>query len=104
MATQSTTRKHSQAEKKHLQAVALLNRVYAMAMDETLPAPVQVQAAKLYLSKVMPDLKSVAHSGEMIQHVTGIDIRIIDGAGTRSPLELGQIGSGQIAGPQAQAH
>ena len=34
-----------------------------MALDENLPPSIQLNAMKLFLSKVMPDLKAIEHSG-----------------------------------------
>jgi len=63
MATQSTTRKQREQATRARQASKLLKKAFDMALDENLPPSIQLNAMKLFLSKVMPDLKAIEHSG-----------------------------------------
>lgn len=55
----------------------LLQRAYDKAMSDDLDEKDQAKYLQIYLSKTLPDLKAVEHSGETTTHVTGVDIKII---------------------------
>lgn len=80
MATQATT-KHLEAKaKQHAQACMILEAAGRKALDEKLPGSERYNWAKLYLSKTLPDLKAVEHSGETSVKVTKVEREIVDHA------------------------
>jgi len=78
MATQATTRK-AEAEAKRLhQAGLLLERARLKAFNDNLTESEQAVWAKMYLSKTMPDLKAIEHSGEVDLQITAIEVQVLD--------------------------
>jgi len=77
MATQATT-KHAEAKaKQYAQACMILETAGRKALDESLPGSERYNWAKLYLSKVMPDLKAIEHSGDLDTKPTALEIRLV---------------------------
>lgn len=71
--------RHLEAKaKREAQACMLLQRAYDKAMNDDLDEKEQAKYMQIYLSKTMPDLKAVEHSGEMTQHVTAVEVKIIE--------------------------
>lgn len=77
MATQATTRHNEAKDKQRAQACMLLQRAYEKAMSDDLDEKDQAKYLQIYLSKTLPDLKAIEHSGETTTHVTGVDVQII---------------------------
>lgn len=77
MATQSTNRHREAQSKRHAQACMLLERAYQKAMCEDLDEKSRIRYMQIYLSKTLPDLKAVEHSGETTQHVTGVELTVV---------------------------
>lgn len=67
--------------KKKIQASQLINRLTDHALaDVSIMDASQVNAAKILLNKIIPDLKAVEHSGDAekpITHVHTIERRIV---------------------------
>lgn len=58
--------RHNEDTRKKIQAAQLINRLtdHALSNDPVMDAS-QVNAAKVLLNKVLPDLKAIEHSGEI---------------------------------------
>ena len=80
MATQATTKHLEAKEKRENVAAAILEAAGRKALDEKLGGSERYNWAKLYLSKVMPDLKAIEHSGETAVRVTKVEREIVDHA------------------------
>ena len=65
MATQATTRKAERDREAAQKATKLLQTVLLKALDDSQGGAIQLGWAKLYLSKTMPDLKAIDHSGDI---------------------------------------
>lgn len=64
MAARTNKPKHDDKTKRLIQASQLLNRLYSHANGEIEMNQSQVNAAKIVIGKVIPDLKSVELSGD----------------------------------------
>ena len=53
----------AQATKDRIRATMLIKRLQDHALNKVEMSPTQVQAAKILLGKVIPDIKSVDHTG-----------------------------------------
>jgi hypothetical protein len=78
MATQATNRHAELMIERQRKAGMLLESLYAMALDPNEAAQTRATAAKTYLSKTLPDLKAIEHSGGMDLQVTAIELRVVD--------------------------
>jgi len=78
MATQATTRKNQIDAALKAKATILLEKAYDLACDETVQGAVRMGAMKLFLSKTMPDLKAIEHSGEVDLQITAIEVQVLD--------------------------
>ena len=56
---------HAEKTKALIRASQLLNRLTEHAKGEVEMTASQVQAAKIVIGKVIPDLKSIEHTGEL---------------------------------------
>lgn len=54
---------HDDKTKHLIRASQLLNRLNSHAVGEVEMTPTQIQAAKIVIGKVIPDLKAIEHSG-----------------------------------------
>ncbi len=61
--------RHDENTRSKIQAAQLINRLHNCVMGKTVLDAQQVSAAKTLLNKVLPDLQSVAHSGETTHNV-----------------------------------
>lgn len=77
MATQATNRHNEAKSKQHAQACMLLERAYKKAMSDDLDEKDQARYLQIYLSRTMPELRSIEHSGEMTQRVERVEVSII---------------------------
>lgn len=75
--TQATTRQKERDADLRRRGRQLLNRLIEAGMGEVEMQSEQIAAARIALSKILPDLKAVEHSGETSLHVTGIEITVI---------------------------
>lgn len=57
--------RHSEETRNKIKAKQLINRMTKIAMGEVDAEPYQVNAAKALLNKVLPDLRSVDHTGDL---------------------------------------
>lgn len=80
MATQATNNHAKAKEKQANVAAAILEAAGRKALDEKLGGSERYNWAKLYLSKTLPDLKAVEHSGETSVRVTKVEREIVDHA------------------------
>lgn len=80
MATQATTRHNEAKAKQHAQACMLLERAYKKAMSDDLDEKDQARYLQIYLSRTMPELRSIEHSGETAVRVTKVEREIVDHA------------------------
>jgi hypothetical protein len=80
MATQATNKHKALEDDRRTKAYRLLEVLYAIAIDEKESTQSRVSAAKTYLSKTMPDLKAIEHSGglDIDMQVTAVEWRVID--------------------------
>jgi len=68
--------RHTEECRAKIQATSLINRMQQIALGEVVADATQVNAAKALLSKVLPDLKAVEHSGDPErpqQHVARVE-------------------------------
>lgn len=65
MATQATNQAKAKNDNLKKKASLLLDRAYDMACDDSQGGAIQLGAMKLFLSKVLPDLKAVDYSGDI---------------------------------------
>jgi hypothetical protein len=56
---------HADKTKDLIRASQLLNRLNSFVNGECELSPAQVQAARIVIGKVIPDLKAMEHSGEI---------------------------------------
>lgn len=63
MAARTNKPLHDDRTKERIRASQLLNRLTQHANGEVELTPSQVQAAKIVIGKIVPDLKAVEHSG-----------------------------------------
>jgi hypothetical protein len=63
MAARTNKPLHDDKTKALIRASQLLNRLNSFAQGEVEMTAAQVQAAKIVIGKVIPDLKSVEHTG-----------------------------------------
>lgn len=80
MATQATTKHLAAKEKRQQQAYLILDHLRRAASEEQPMSQSAIQAAKIFLSKTLPDLKAVEHSGETAVKVTKVEREIVDHA------------------------
>ena len=78
MATQATTRARELEAKRKEQASKLLEAAYVMALDPNVGEACRTGAMKLFLSKVLPDLKSVDITADIDMEVRAIEIQVVD--------------------------
>ena len=57
--------KHAVVTRQRIKAGNLMHALYRCAMGEIEMSPAQISAATTFLRKVIPDLRSVEHSGEI---------------------------------------
>jgi len=76
MATQATTNHAKAKEKQANVAAAILEAAGRKALDESLGGSERYNWAKLYLSKTLPDLKAIEHSGELDTKPSALEITI----------------------------
>ena len=69
MPARSTKIRHDEQTRAKIQAAQIINRLHGCVMGEVELSPAQVSAAKTLLGKVLPDLQSVAHEGDVTHHV-----------------------------------
>ena len=55
---------HQDEVRAKIQSSQLINRMHKIAMGEVEATPAQVSAAKTLLSKTLPDLKAIEHTGD----------------------------------------
>ena len=65
MATQATNEAKAKENDRRTKAYHLLETLYTVALDPNESTQSRVSAAKTYLSKTMPDLKAIDHSGDI---------------------------------------
>lgn len=65
--TKGKQRGHKKETRERIQAAKLVNRLHECVMGRVELNPQQVAAAKALLAKVLPDLQSVAMTGEIKQ-------------------------------------
>lgn len=65
MAARKSKPNHDEKTKRLIQASQLLNRLISHANGECEMSQSQVNAAKIVIGKVIPDLKAIEHSGEV---------------------------------------
>lgn len=85
MAARKNKITHDDKTKRLIQASQLLNRLNSFAIGEIEMSQAQVNAARIVIGKVVPDLKSVELSnkdGEEFKTVTRIERTIVDPADT----------------------
>lgn len=58
----------------------ILSNAAGKALDESLDEKDRMGWAKLYLSRTMPELRSIEHSGETAVRVTKVEREIVDHA------------------------
>lgn len=63
MAARTNKPLHDDRTKDRIRASQLLNRLTQFANGEIELNPAQVQAAKIVIGKIIPDLKAIEHSG-----------------------------------------
>jgi hypothetical protein len=63
MAARTNKPNHDERTKERIRASQLLNRLNDFANGKVELSPAQVQAAKIVIGKIVPDLKAVEHSG-----------------------------------------
>jgi hypothetical protein len=80
MATQATNKHKALEDDRRTKAYRILEALYSLALDENEATQNRVSAGKTYLSKTMPDLKAIEHSGglDVDMHVTAVEWRVID--------------------------
>lgn len=61
--------RHIDAVRDKIKASQLVNALQNRALGKNKMDAVAVQAARVLLSKIVPDLKAVEHSGEVTQNV-----------------------------------
>ena len=64
MAARTNKRLHSERDKARIRASQLLNRLDAFVNGKVELSAAQVQAARVVIGKVIPDLKSVEMTGD----------------------------------------
>ena len=64
MAARTKKPLHAEKTKDLIRASQLLNRLNSFVNGECELSPAQVQAAKIIIGKVVPDLKAIEHTGE----------------------------------------
>jgi len=74
--TQATTKHRDAAEKRKQQAYLILDHLRRAASEGHEMTPAAIQAAKIYLSKTLPDLKAIEHSGELDTKPSALEITI----------------------------
>lgn len=57
--------RHDDETRAKIQAGNIINRLTKCVMGDVELSPAQVQAARILLAKILPDLTSVEHSGEI---------------------------------------
>ena len=57
--------RHDEETRAKIQAGNIINRLTKCVMGQVDLTPAQVQAARILLAKILPDLTSVEHSGEI---------------------------------------
>jgi hypothetical protein len=77
MATQTTRARELESKRKE-QASKLLEAAYVMALDPNIGENARTGAMKLFLSKVLPDLKSVDIKADVDMEVRAIEIQVVD--------------------------
>ena len=65
MATQATARLVARETKLKQQAARVLQELYDVALDETVPIHSRLHAMKLFLNKTMPDLKAIEYKADI---------------------------------------
>lgn len=95
MATRDTNRTRAAEAKRKEQATRMLDKAFAMAFDDTRQDAVQLGAMKLFLSKVMPDLKAIEVKADVEERITAIQVQFINPDGsiaepTRSVVDAHQ--------------
>lgn len=65
MAARTNKPLHADKTKALIRASQLLNRLNSFAIGEIEMSAAQVNAAKIVIGKVIPDLKAVEHSGKV---------------------------------------
>lgn len=78
MATQASTKHAAAKAKQHAQACMILERAFQKAMRDDLKESDLAKYMQIYLSKTLPDLKAVEHSGETAVRVTKVEREIVD--------------------------
>jgi hypothetical protein len=63
MAARTNKPLHDDKTKERIRASQLLNRLTQCANGEVELSPAQIQAAKIVIGKIIPDLKAIEHSG-----------------------------------------
>jgi len=80
MAARTNKPLHDDRTKDRIRASQLLNRLNSFANGECELSPAQVQAAKIVIGKVIPDLKAMELSGQVDSRVlvsaTAQDLKI----------------------------
>jgi len=76
MATQATAKHAEVKARRTSMAGMILDRLSRVASGEDEMTPNQIAAAKIYLSKTLPDLKAVEHSGEIDSKPSAIEITV----------------------------
>lgn len=64
MAARTNKPLHDDRTKERIRASQLLNRLNDFANGKVELTPAQVQAAKIVIGKVIPDLKAIEHTGK----------------------------------------
>ena len=70
MAARTVKTKHDDRTKERIRASFLLNRLSSHASGEIEMSSTQINAAKIVIGKIVPDLKAVEHTGELKFGVT----------------------------------
>ena len=79
MATQATARLVARETKLKQQAARVLQELYDVALDETVPIHSRLHAMKLFLNKTMPDLKAIEYKADIHEEqVTAIEVHFIE--------------------------
>jgi hypothetical protein len=64
MAARKNKVKHDDRTKERIRASQLLNRLNDFVNGKCELSPAQVQAAKIVIGKVIPDMKAIEHTGK----------------------------------------
>lgn len=65
MAARTNKPLHDDRTKERIRASQLLNRLTQCANGEVEMSPAQIQAARIVIAKIVPDLKAIELSGEV---------------------------------------